>query len=481
MGPAATLTIRWTAISVCSVIAFWPGIDRTFDDFAAGGLLGYMFLKPLMAIAAAIGIARRRDDKVHVHDRESDTIVGALTMAVAVAVSWLLVPRTGVNFELLRVDMLGFWVFVFGACTLLFGLRSTGRYWPIWLMVMALWPGPYRTAVTLLGGGWLAAGIVLLLFAATALGIAAARTIWWGLVGFTATLLIGGVIILFFDAADISGQVMQLVPAIVSGAVVGAVLVVRTVWVTPVNTVLRPTRPPIVQRPYKSALLVVAATFLLIVVADPPVVDFTPSDGPSAAGPLFGQDIPPGWKLYKTEQYDWCKPYFGDGCTLTRQRIVTTDVNPDWDDKGRRRYAVIDTLRTFEPQSLRVYPVEAMYDVTNGRQSPKVPLDLGAGVSADLCTVIDDDLLVTWTNLRFIWIRAGAYERVTVLTVDNHNPDAPFPDLRMSVENRALLAINVMLRGKEVVSDFNSQYKDRDLMTVLGNDLVDYQLDEVRS
>ncbi|MBD0322048.1 MAG: hypothetical protein ICV72_01515 [Aldersonia sp.] len=479
MRPTTVLIARWALIAACTLLAFGPAIVRTLDDIDANGLLGYLLVKPLLALTAAIGIARRRKDKVTVYDREVDAIVGGIALALAASFVAFLVPRYAENFLLLRVDLVGFWIFVFGACCLLFGLRAAGAYWPVWLMVMVLAPAPYRVFVTAFGGTWAASSTVLVVDAAIAVGIAVGRSWRRGVAGFAATVILGLVILGVLLLVDAPGGVVQLLPPIAAGAVVSLSFITLTHFTFP-STPLLAQRPSVVVQPRAAiiALVLVSVAFALF---PQPHVDTTPdaAPGPASAPANTGQRIPVGWAEDSITHYPWATRYFGRLATLTRQQLTTDDVVPAWDDKGRKRTVVIDTLRTHEPATLIVNPLQTMYDVVTDRRSPVLSVNIGHGVTGSLGTVVDDDLLLTWTELSFDWYRDGAYERVTIISVDNHDPGAQFPQLELSLTGRLAMSLTILLRGSEAATDLRSQYKDRDMLTTLGTALVDAQQEVV--
>lgn len=478
MRPTTVLIARWALILACALVAYAPALARTFDDIDANGLVGYLFVKPLLALAAAIGIARRRRDKVRVYDREVDAIVGGIALGFAVAISTFLVHRYAESFLLLRVDLVGFWMFIFGASCLLFGLRAAGAYWPVWLMLMLLAPAPYRIMVTAFGGTWAASAAVLVLDASIAVGIAVGRTKRRGFAGFALTLVVGLVMAFGLLYADAPGEVVQLVPPLAAGALVSLSFVAIAHLRTPDAPPLLAQRPSVVVGPRASIIALVAVSAIFFLLPRPDVVThLDPVAGPATSTADAGQVIPAGWTEDSVTHYPWVNRYFGRGATLTRQQITTNEVVPAWDSKGRKRTVMIDTVRTLEPSTLIVNPIYTMYDVVADRRSPVLLVDLGHGITGSMGTVVDDDLLLTWTGLTFDWYRDGAYERVTLISVDDHEPGAVFPQLDLSLVGRLSISVTILLRGSEAATDLRSQYKDRDMLTTLGTSLVDAQLE----
>lgn len=108
--------------------------------------------------------------------------------------------------------------------------------------------------------------------------------------------------------------------------------------------------------------------------------------------------------------------------------------------------------------------------------SAKSYIDLGHGVTAEYFTVVDDDLLVTWNLLSFVWTRADDMaQRVSLLTVDNHEFDAEFPQPEPNSVANIRTLLRVLLRGNAAVSDTAPEDKDREMLTEIGRDLVETQ------
>ncbi|MFF0817784.1 hypothetical protein ACFYVR_21865 [Rhodococcus sp. NPDC003318] len=465
---------RWVLITVCTAVAFWTSLTRTRLDTLPGGLFGYMLLVPLVVFAMAIGITRRQHDELPIHDREVDAIVGVIAMALSVATYRLLVPRYRDTFFLLRTDLAALLLFVFGACVLLFGLRAVGRYWPVWLLLAVVSPLGYRTLVISLGGDWVAVALVSTVLVAIAVGIAIARTTRRALIGFVATLALGLVLLAL--------QVLTGFPALdntyaarAAPVTAGAVVALTTLAVSQrrdVNGHLRPVRPSPVTRPWKAVLFILATTAGLAVSSLPSELTIVIAEGPPPTDSI-GLAVPAGWTQTDLREYDWADRFFGADSTLARQTWTADEVNPDWDTKGRRRTVVVDTLLTHQPQSLYIYPNETLYSTLNGRRSPMVAVDLGHGVVGQLYTIVDQELFLTWTKLNFEWTRGdGTVQVVNLITVDNHEPDATFPTLDPEAVSVVSQSVNVLMRGNAVVVDENPEYKDENLLTTLGRDVV---------
>ncbi|CAM3164756.1 Tat pathway signal sequence domain protein [Prescottella defluvii] len=476
---AFSITVRWALIGVCSLGAFWPSVVRTVDDLRGGDLLGYIFVMPFLAAVGAIGIARRRGGELPIHDRQIDSIVGGMGLVVSVAVQWLLLPRYEEQFGLLRIDLLAWLLFVVSSAVLLFGLRPVGRFWPVWLMLVVIAPLPYRMVVVMLGGQSQHVSVVLTFLAAAAVAIAVGRTRRRGVIGAVATVVVGlvGLAFIWFVFPDAPRPVLQFVPAGVAAVGVGIGMYLQYGYLFTDRRAaysVAPQKPTAVGTGLlRSGLVVVAVAVLLSFLPLPDPPSTVVAQGPAANGPQL--TVPSGWTQEKVEDFDWADRFFGRWATLTRQTIVADEGNPEWDAQSRPRRVVIDTLDTRRPATLAVYPTDTLYRLTAARRSPVVPVDLGHGVQGELSTIVDEKALLTWSLLSFTWTRDEWSQRVNLITVDDHRPDALFPQPTPSMASDVTNTLNVLVRGNSVTVDDNPQYKDRDMLTVLGAQLVDTQ------
>ncbi|WP_242484611.1 hypothetical protein [Rhodococcus sp. MS16] len=97
-------------------------------------------------------------------------------------------PRFGDNYELMHIDVLAAWVFVWGAAVLMFGLRPVNRYWLrywlIWLTPMVLSPLFYRTLAVELGGTRFAYSVIMVVVSSLATTVAVSLNWRRGLIAF---------------------------------------------------------------------------------------------------------------------------------------------------------------------------------------------------------------------------------------------------------------------------------------------------------
>ncbi|MGW6694742.1 hypothetical protein ACWF62_13315 [Rhodococcus sp. NPDC054953] len=474
-GALATLAARWAVIAACLVVGFWASTLRTLPDSAETGLLGYLTLLPLLGIAMAIGVTRRRHGELPIHDREVDYIVGTIALGASLAISYWLVPRYREEFLLLRLDLLSALVFVFGACVLMFGTRATCRYWPVWVAYLAFTPWGYRTLVITLGGSWFAAGAALVVMVAVATGITVARTWQRGVIAALITLAVGLALVAAVDAVrpDTGTPLLRSLPAVLIGAVVcvASLMLVARRGTDP-GAPIRAPRPPTVRSVGAAAVILIAATAAQWGSPLPPPVTVHIDPGPPEVDDETWLHVPDGWTETAFDTVDWAPMFFGPDATLVRQMLRADEVNPEWDTKNRVRSVVVDNMRTRQPETLAVYPGEMLYSTLGSRRSETIDVDLGHDVIGRLYTVVDENLFLTWTKLQFIWQRGDVTQVVNLLSVDNHDPGATFPELNPQTAAVAGQSLNVLLRGNAIQIDQHPSFKDVNLLSTLGRELV---------
>lgn len=476
LTPTTKITGRWIGLLICTIVAYWPSWSRLLAETTRGTVMGYVFVLPFLAIIAAQGLARRRAGELPIHDRQTDNIVGGLGLLFALAIKALWMPRYADQYQLLHLDLLSCLIFVASGSVLLFGLRPVGRFWPVWLLLLALNPLVYRMAAIQMGGTRFDYGLVMVLLAGLAGAIAVARTSRRAMAGAAVTIALGAVI-LWCTLRIAPGAKMfwiQLVPTLTASALAGTafyLLARRGVSKKVMDGPLQATKT---KRPTDSIAVILVATIVLFFVPLP--VDSTPDISPGPAITAAIPPIPAGWTLDSVQEFDWVASYFGSTASLIRQTVTATEPNPAWDADDRPRTLVVDTLDTASVASLGVYPESTMYKLTNTRTSPVVEVDLGHGVVAEMHTSVNEAILVTWTKLVFTWQRGDVAERVTIIAVDNHQPDAVFPEPSPSMASNLGTLFAVFLRGNQIVQDADPDYKDRDLLTAFGTALVDTQM-----
>ena len=474
---AIRLTARWILIVAATVFAFWKTWQDVWRSTTEGTAIGYVFVVPALCICAAIGISLRREGELPIHDRQTDKIVGGIGLLVTLAVQVLLLPRFAEDYQLMHIDVVAAWVFVFSSAVLVFGLRPVCRFWPVWVLALGLGPLTYRSLAIMLGGQRFHYGLIMVVLASGATAIAVSRSNRRAAVGFACSVALGSVAlyvtIRMFPTAPTFAT--QLGPALATSIIVGACFYVhkrRGGSLAPFDRPVR--RPTIINSGFAFvAVFVVAAALFVTPLPDQNLTPVSPGPAPAAHAGIV---VPGGWQELDFTEYSWPRKYFGSTSQLTRQTIRTTEPNPAWDVQNRPRTVQVDTLSVRRPTTLEVYPSHTQYQLQNARVSSKVFVDVGRGVTAEMYTVVDDDLLLTWSNLNFVWVRGpGLTQRVSLITVDNHDPDAIFPEPAPSMASNGANSLAVLLRGKTAVSDTEPEYKDRDMLETLAREIVEAQ------
>ncbi|MGN5236613.1 archaeosortase/exosortase family protein [Rhodococcus sp. SJ-3] len=472
--PFVHTSVRWVMIVAATLVAFHSTWLQLFYELRAGTTGGFVLIVPPLAALVAVGITHRRRNELPIHDRQTDTIVAVLLLAVSLAIKALLMPRYATTYQLMHLDVLAAWVFVSGACVAMFGLRTTSRYWLAWLMLFVTSPILYRLFLVQLGGTKFSAGMLTLLLAAAAAGLATRTSHTRGFIVGVVTFAVGvaalTVITIFRPGAPIG--LYQYAPTIAALLVGAGAYLLR--FRGPAPRALPP-------NPVKPAQAAVAALYIVpvsLALAFVPLPDqhLTPvSPGPPPSGTIT-QTVPRGWGQINSVDYDWPRSYFGNTAALRRQTIRADEPRADWDRLLRPRTVAVQTLQVRRAGVLEVYPTQTMYSIGRGRVSAKSYIELGYGVTAEYFTVVDDDLLVTWNLLSFVWTRGNdTAQRVSLLTVDNHEFDARFPQPEPNSVANIRTLMRVLLRGNSAVSDTSPEDKDRDMLTELGRDFVETQ------
>lgn len=449
--------------------ATWIAFRQTFIDLAAVGRdappnLIVMLAVPVSATIAACGLAvRGHQQEPPIHDRQVDVIVAVMGLLLSVSVFAVLVPVYHDQFGLLRPDLFAMWSFVISGSILLFGLRTVFRYRRAWLLPLLAFPLPYHLLVVVLGDTRLIAGgfTVMMVALAThvALGSPAIAPAVSGAVGVT----VFTAVLWWWPALPITVQVM---PGLAAVLLIAWLRAAAWHW-SPGRKHGPAERPPV--RSIRSALpLLITAT---AVVASLPL-GVHPFHAGARPADLRTQPVPAGWTTVAEAEYPWVDRLFGDGATLFRQQVVAETGNPLWDKQSRPRTVIVDTTTTWHTRTLEVYPAAVLYGISTARWSSPRTVELGHGTVGSLYSIVDDRLLVTWNILQWNWESDGSAQRVTLGAVDNHEPDAPFPQPTRTLLPTVSRMVTVLFRGEQVTADRDPVFKDADMLTQLGRDIV---------
>ncbi|MGW1737219.1 hypothetical protein ACWCPQ_00255 [Nocardia sp. NPDC001965] len=474
--PATRIAVRWALLVILVVAAFRRTLVDIWVGAGEGTSIGYVLLLPILALALMLGIRRRNKPVLPIHDRETDVIVGLIGLVVALFVQRLLLPRYAPFYELFHFDVLALTLFALSGSILLFGIRATMRYWEVWVLFLVVNPITYRLVAVALGGGQIAYAFVMIVASAVAFAYGFHRGLRRVAVVAAAAIVVDTAVLTLIThwypnlrISLVSAGVVALSALVVCGC---AVLLGEPKL--PPGTVARvgggPDNPA-----WVLAALAVAA--LLVAVAPMPA---TTSDN-VAAGPPYqgstGLTVPPGWRQTALQAMDWPEHYFHTESIFLRQTIRTIEPDPRWDTLGRNRTAQIDLLTVRYGAALDVSPTLITYDLRYARVSnPPRSVELGRGITGTMYSIVDERIHLTWNYITFTWRRDSAHiQRVTVMTVDNHEPDAYFLPPQPSVAGTASAMVALLARGVSAVTDADPEFKDADLLETLGRQLVEVQ------
>lgn len=442
------------------------------DDLVMGHDIPLMLL---MAAVLFIGLDLKRAKALDIHDREVDYIIGCMAMVIAISVKVLLLPRFQEWDALLRLDVFAMLVFAFGACGLLYGMRSTLHFGPGWVLLFCYNPPVNLMVSTILGGGWLGSALSNLIGLSLAVMIALNRNLmqkaYFGLFAFLLGLFIAFFMEFFFNPP----AYLTYLPGVLATLLV----IYNTSRVTPAHWVIR-RRPPTIKDARLAMVIVILSTVVLVL--NPVSRDLgglnTLYAGPQNL-PESGSTSPPGWSVTEEENYDWAGRYFGPGSSLIRKKLTADEYNAEWDQAGLVRTVAVDTLLASDYYQARAFGAETLYSTLSGRRSEVLKVYLGEGIIGEAYTVLDESDFLTYTKLVYSWKRAdGFVESVTIIAVDDHRPEARFPELAPSLSRMFTQVLTILLRGNSVTVDTETEYKDLGLVTQVANEIIVWEMEK---
>ncbi|MDS1114588.1 hypothetical protein RD149_12500 [Gordonia westfalica] len=478
--PGGFIALRWLFLVACTVLAFWNTIVAVVEEMRAQTLIVYVPVLIILCVIAAVGVSWRRVDEPPIYDRQTDVIVGMVVLILALAMKSLVNPRYTRSYLTTHMDLLALWLFVLGAAILVFGLRPVARYRWVWLLFLLVFPVPMRAVLLSMGGTSLAAGFILVLvaMAATAIAVGTGRKH-----KAVAALVAGAVGLVVLGALYLIGVPRNLlipVPALVAALVTRSLMLYDhrrrggQEWSPPARGQISAPKVAAVGRPL---LVVLVAAIALAFVPTPAVGSTWQSNRyPQLriGEPLV---VPDGWRQESAEIYRWGSKMYGSGAVLVRQVLVQGVGSRAFDKFGRPRRVVVDSVDSRRPLALEVYPDLFRYDLSDERVSEPVAVALPLGVEGKMWNVVDDDKYLTYTVVSWWWNNGSRTQQVMLWAVDNHEPEAYFPQPRITIAANVSALMTVLLRGNAVLLDSNPQYKDRALLVGLAGDLIQTQLD----
>lgn len=468
-GPGlAAFLFRLAFSLVCLVVAFLDSFRAIVID-AAQGVAQYSLLVLFMTVVLLVGFDRHRARALDIHDREVDYIVGGIAMLLAVTVKVQLLPRFAEWDALLRLDMFAILVFSFGVSSLMLGMRSTLHFGPGWILLFVYNAPLYLLVSVTFGGGWWGPTMANIIGMSLAVALAThrniARPVRAGLLTLIIAVILAVGVWYLTDAPRLTKQVPGIVATVLVACIITGGKPQR--WSSP-------RREPTVKDIRAALATVLAATALMAFYPVPTGTTPQPTvpPGPATSFALEKAALP-GWQVSKYTDYEWAERFFGSGSALTRHKLTAEKYNPDWDVDGLVRTVAVDTLRATEVYQARTFGDETLYSTLTGRRSLPVTVTLGHGINGRAYTVLDESDFLTYTKLVFEWRQEGDItEKITVIAVDDHRPDARFPQLAPSVVRMLSQVATILLRGNAVTVDSETEYKDLDLVTQVGRDIV---------
>ncbi|MCF3939414.1 hypothetical protein [Gordonia tangerina] len=475
------LGLRWALVVAATVIAFWNTLGAVVTEMGSQTIITYLPAVMVLVLIAATGVSWRRGEERPIHDRQTDVIAGVVLLFIAMTVKFLNLRYTDA-YLVSHVDLLALWVFALGSCALVFGLRPVARYRWVWFLLLMIFPVPYRMEVLVMRGGPVAAGVVMVAFAAAATWVASARTWRRGLVG-ASIAAVAGTMALFVVRMvfpDVRLWVYQTVPAVAAALAACAVLYVDRRRVSHVawSPLGREKYRPAVKKVGRPGMLLAAVAIAMAFIPIPTFGDIPNPriDGLDTRPPML---VPSGWVAGQVRQYEWVSRMYGRSAVMTGQDLYQSKGSLEFDKFARPRKVVVNTIESSRPITFEVYPIFFVYDLVGDRFSEAQEVPLPHGVVGHLQTVVDDTSYLTFNRMTWEWNNGTTTQRVTIVSVDNHEPDAQFPSPQPTVVRNLNTFITVLFRGNSVVTDLEPQFKDRDLLIDCATDLINAQVDAI--
>ncbi|MCX2754275.1 MULTISPECIES: hypothetical protein [unclassified Gordonia (in: high G+C Gram-positive bacteria)] len=481
--PEWLVAARWLFLIGCTALGFWNTIVAIVDELMAQTLILYVPVLVVLALIAVIGVSWRTVDELPIYDRQTDVIVGIVVLILALAMKYLVNPRYARAYLTTHMDLLALWLFVFGAAVLLFGLRPVARYRWVWLLLVLIFPPPVRAVVLIMGGTSLAAGFVVVLMAVAATAIAVGRTWRRKLVAALLAGAVGLVALFVLDALGAPRNIVVPYPGLIAALATSAYMLVDyrrrggRQWSPPEAGRISPPKVPFVGRP---GLVVLLVAVLLALCPTPPVGSNYQSNRYPQLGIGEPLVVPVGWRQESLGVYGWVSRLYGPGSVLIRQVLVQTRGNRAYDKFARPRRVVVDSVDSRRPLVLDVYPDIFRYDLSSERTSLPIEVDLSNGVRGRVWSVVDDERYLTYTALSWRWNNGNRTQQVMLWAVDNHEPEAYFPEPRITILANMNSLMTILLRGNSVLLDTDPQLKDEALLIGLAGELIRAQLGAAR-
>jgi hypothetical protein len=419
---------RWAVLALATVAGFHQTLISIVTQTYNGDPLAYLLLLPLWGAVLVFGTQLQRKQELPIHDRQIDWILAVGLGAFILMLDELLRPRLGATAELVRIDIFALLLFLMTGCILLFGTRTTGRYWATWAFLIACWPLVYRLVGAALGGTADTYGLLNVGLTTLAVVIASARHATRRLRN-GGCAAITGVLVLAVSSRALPPVAIEIVPSILALAVAVAVE-------------LRQNRPQLMQgtgmsgpneavkKPILAGVAVLVSGAILSTFSQFAPIGVSPQSL-TTVGPGWTTSavVPAGWKTTGSHTFNWTASYFGLNSTWNRYQFV-----PAVAGQVKQRI-VVDALTATEVGPLGTYPAISCYKLSVPYlQSPSL-ISLGSGVQATLfyanSSAAPSPVQAQWVFLTWTWkviVHSRiTYQRLTVLTLDGASEVAGFP------------------------------------------------------
>jgi exosortase len=489
---ARRFPLRATAVVLLVLVAYPYSLMTLARGLTLQTPLAYLALVPAIALALAAFRVRFGPPETPIHDRQLDWIVGIGFLCVTAAIL-ILAPQPGdAGFWLRRIDLLTLPLYAAGLVTLFFGVR---RLWTIRVPILFLllaWPIPFTLLLSATASGLTdltaAATQVLTRIVPVAEATVSDPTVFVvgngpsqfavsigtacsGVNSFVGFLLLGAATLyvmrgplrsrlawLALGLAMILGLNLARIMAIlivgnlygegpalnvlhpVAGLVVFNVGVLIMLIVAPrfgLTFIGRAGSPP--PRPRSSPHLPIRPAFV-VALAVAGILGFTNgtySRYEAISSGLADARMPSldiraahveGWEAHYVGELAQGRQYFGE--TSTWERVAYQPGAGAEITASRTVY--VDLITTEDPGTFAAYGLEACYTFHGYQLVSVAPVEIGAGVTAEVIDYVNQRQGIEWSALWWEWPYADEdgetrYQRIVVFMADG--PKAEYDGL----------------------------------------------------
>ncbi len=145
---ATRTKIQVGALVAATVVAYSYSLDTLLSEAGLDTPLAYISLVPAISLALAALKAKPQRVEPAIYDRQTDYIVGIPMMVGAMAVNLFMPSQLSSLYWLWRIDLLTLPLFVAGAVSILFGIRTLWRQKIAIAYLLLAWPYPYSVVLS---------------------------------------------------------------------------------------------------------------------------------------------------------------------------------------------------------------------------------------------------------------------------------------------------------------------------------------------